>query len=58
MKFRRTDNSEQGGAPSSTLGIMRFFDVEVGGPKIGPEFIVGIAIAFSILVIILKFTSA
>ena len=31
-------------SPSSTLGIMRFFDADTAGPKLSPEFIIGIAI--------------
>ncbi|MFH1544585.1 MAG: preprotein translocase subunit Sec61beta [archaeon] len=41
--------------PSSAIGIMRFFDVDSGGPKITPEFILGIVIVFIAIVMILKF---
>jgi len=41
--------------PSSSIGIMRFFDVDSGGPKMTPEFVVAIAIAFVVLMIALKF---
>lgn len=41
--------------PSSSLGIMRFFDVETGGPKLTPEFTVGISIAFVALILVLRF---
>lgn len=40
--------------PSSALGIMRFFDADVAGPKLSPEFILGISIALIIVVVILK----
>ncbi len=40
--------------PSSSLGIMRFFDVDTGGPKMSPEFVVGVALALIILVLIIK----
>ena len=41
------------GGPSSSLGIMRFFDQDVGGPKVSPEFIIVISLALAIGVIIL-----
>jgi preprotein translocase subunit Sec61beta len=52
MKFRQTGAAAPG--PSSTLGIMRFFDTEMGGPKLGPEFVIGIAVAFCILIIFIR----
>ncbi|MCX8158098.1 MAG: preprotein translocase subunit Sec61beta [Candidatus Diapherotrites archaeon] len=53
MKFRKIGDTSQG--PSSTLGIMRFFDVEIGGPKISPGFVIGLTLAFILIIIILKF---
>lgn len=41
--------------PSSSLGIMRFFDVDSKGPKLSPEFILGISVAFIVVVMVLKF---
>ncbi len=41
--------------PSSSLGIMRFFDVESGGPKLTPQLVVGITIVFLIAAIALRF---
>ncbi len=41
--------------PSSSLGIMRFFDVESGGPKLTPQMVVGITIVFLIAAIALRF---
>ncbi len=41
--------------PSSTMGIMRFFDVDAKGPKITPEFVMGVALAFVIIVLVLRF---
>ncbi len=41
--------------PSSSIGIMRFFDVDTKGPKLTPEFVVGLAIAVIVLVFIVKF---
>lgn len=40
--------------PSSSLGIMRFFDVDTGGPKMSPEFIVALSVVFIIIVVIVK----
>ena len=55
MKFKQSGTGIAG--PSSTLGIMRFFDTEVGGPKLAPEFIIGITIAFTLLIVFLKFAA-
>jgi preprotein translocase subunit Sec61beta len=41
--------------PSSSIGIMRFFDVDTKGPKLTPEFVVGLAIVFVVLVLAIKF---
>jgi len=40
--------------PSSSLGIMRFFDADTSGPKLTPEFVVGVALALIILVLVLR----
>lgn len=48
MKFNTVKTAESG--PSSSIGIMRFFDTESGGPKISPEFVVGVAAVFTLLV--------
>jgi len=32
--------------PSSSLGIMRFFDSEMEGPKMTPEFVMIVTVAF------------
>ncbi len=40
--------------PSSSLGIVRFFDANTSGPKLTPEFVIGIALALIVLVMILK----
>ena len=31
--------------PSSSIGLMRFFDAEIKGPKFSPEFVVVVCIA-------------
>lgn len=41
--------SEPISTPMSSAGIMRFFDVSGGGPKISPMVVVGAAIAFLVL---------
>lgn len=48
MKFT---NVRQDSGPSSSIGIMRFFDTDSGGPKISPEFVVGVAIIFALIII-------
>jgi len=40
--------------PSSSLGIVRFFDADTSGPKLSPEFVIGIAIALIALVLVIK----
>ena len=41
-------------SPSSSLGIVRFFDVDTSGPKLSPEFVVVVAIALVVLVLVFK----
>ncbi len=40
--------------PSSSLGIVRFFDADTSGPKLSPEFVIGIAMALIALVLVIK----
>ena len=40
--------------PSSSLGIMRFFDADTAGPKMTPEFVVAASVAVIIIVVALK----
>lgn len=40
--------------PSSSIGIMRFFDADTKGPKMTPEIVIGICIAFIVVVLIAK----
>ncbi len=54
MKFTRTSGAA---GPSSAIGIMRFFDVDTGGPKITPEFILIITCLFIISMLALHFMS-
>lgn len=52
VKF--TKNQPTTGGPSSSIGIMRFFDSEAGGPKLSPEFVVALAIVFIVVVMVVK----
>jgi len=45
-------DNQIGQSPSSSIGIMRFLDVDTGGPKMQPEFIVVLCIAFVAIVLI------
>ncbi len=40
--------------PSSSLGIVRFFDADTSGPKLSPEFVIGAAIAVIALVLVVR----
>ena len=52
MKFTK---GTAGTGPSSAIGIMRFFDVDTGGPKMTPEFILIITGAFIVVELVLHF---
>jgi len=41
--------------PSSSIGIMRFFDADTAGPKIAPEAIIAICAIFIAAVLVIKF---
>lgn len=41
--------------PSSSIGIMRFFDADTKGPKLTPEFVIGLAVAFIALVLAVQY---
>jgi preprotein translocase subunit Sec61beta len=51
MRFQRSQNT---GGPSSSVGITRFFDTDMSGPKMTPEFVLGLSVAFIILMFALK----
>ena len=58
MKMQKMKNAGlSGGGPSSSIGIMRFFDTDMGGPKLTTEFVMGIVIAFVFLLLVLHFVS-
>lgn len=40
--------------PSSSLGIMRFFDADTKGPKLSPEFVLGLVFVFVVIVLGIK----
>jgi preprotein translocase subunit Sec61beta len=40
--------------PSSSIGIVRFFDVETKGPKLTPEFVMGVTVGFILLVLLVR----
>jgi len=43
-------------SPSSSIGLMRFFDAESKGPKISPQFIMVLTVAIAVIwIVLLKF---
>jgi len=54
MKMQKMKGFE-GGGPSSSIGIMRFFDTDMGGPKLSPEFVAGLVVAFVVVLIAIQF---
>jgi len=42
------------GGPAGGAGLIRYFDVDEGGPKLDPKFVIGVVIA----VIILEFLTS
>lgn len=44
--------SEPVSGPMSSAGIMRFFDVSGGGPKISPMAVIGVCLGFIVLELI------
>jgi preprotein translocase subunit Sec61beta len=53
MKFQKTAST--GGGPSSSIGIMRFFDQDMGGPKLSPEFVAVAVVGFVFVMLLLHF---
>lgn len=41
--------------PSSSIGLMRFFDTEMAGPKISPEFALILTTVIVVLVLVMRF---
>ena len=52
MKYKRTPGAR---GPSSAIGIMRFFDTEAKGPRLTPEFVIGVGIVFSAFILAAKY---
>ena len=52
MKFTSSGGGVSG--PSSSIGIIRFFDADSGGPKMTPEFVVGISVAFALVLVAVR----
>lgn len=52
MKF--TSSGPAASSPSSSLGIMRFFDTDTGGPKLTPEFVLVVCAVFAVIVLVAK----
>ncbi|MCR4369494.1 MAG: preprotein translocase subunit Sec61beta [archaeon] len=53
MKFTKSTNTSSG--PSSAIGIMRFTDTDTGGPKMSPEFVVAVSVAFALIIAVMHF---
>ena len=49
MKFNKSNEASSG--PSSAIGIMRFFDSDGSNPKMSPEFVVAVAVVFSLIIV-------
>ena len=54
MIYVKGVKSEPVSGPMSSAGIMRFFDVSGGGPKISPMVVVGVCVGFIILELIVS----
>ncbi|HIH21537.1 MAG: preprotein translocase subunit Sec61beta [Candidatus Diapherotrites archaeon] len=50
----KVERSEPAFGPSSSLGIMRFFDSSSGGPKLSPELVFAISAALGLVILILQ----
>ncbi len=51
VKF--TKRAAQSSGPSSSIGIMRFFDADSKSPKLNPYFVVAAIIVFIVLILVL-----
>ncbi|MFH1752093.1 MAG: preprotein translocase subunit Sec61beta [archaeon] len=54
MKFKKSNPLT---GPSSAIGITRYFDSDSAGPKMSPEFIVGLCIAIIAVLLVLHLMS-
>ncbi len=49
--------SEPVTTPMSGAGIMRFFDISGGGPKVSPSLVIGVIAAFIVIELLLNVLS-
>lgn len=42
--------------PSSAIGLMRFFDTEMAGPKFSPQFVIVVAIVIVAAILVMRIT--
>ncbi len=42
------------GSPQSQAGIMNFYDTTAPGPKINPKIVLGIVVAFVVIILIIN----
>ena len=54
VKMKGVKTESAGGGPMSSAGLMRFFDVTGGGPKISPMVVVGACIGFILFELIIN----
>ena len=52
VKFTRNKADTSG--PTSSIGIMQFFDSDSKSPQLDPKLIVGLSIVFMVLILVLK----
>ena len=53
VKFVSRKSEPGAGGPSSSIGIMRFFDADSKSPKLSPYFVVGATTVFLVIMLIL-----
>ncbi len=51
VKFVK-NKPQAGGGPTSSIGIMRFFDAESKSPKLSPYFVLGVSIVFVVAMLL------
>ena len=44
---------KQVSSPSSTIGLMRFFDAETKGPKISPQFVIALSAVLILMIVVM-----
>jgi len=53
VKFVSNKAEPGGGGPSSSIGIMRFFDADSKSPQLSPYFVIGATAIFVLIILIL-----